>query len=86
MCDSMYMFPYDYLSKHTLCIIHVKLMIAIIYIDLNECEDSPCEQDCENKEGSFTCACQNGCLLNDDQLTCSGEYCGSTCSAHITIH
>ena len=47
-------------------------------IDIDECANSTlniCEQRCINTEGSFMCACNNtGFQLNDDGITCSGEY------------
>ena len=51
----------------------------INYIDVNECDDEPCDQKCTNTRGSFTCGCGAGYRLNDDGRTCSGE------SAMMTI-
>lgn len=43
-----------------------------IFVDINEClqAPSPCEHKCHNNEGSFTCSCPIGYLLNPDGLTC----------------
>ena len=44
-------------------------------IDINECvEQSPCDQQCTNTIGSFTCSCNNGYELDSDQTTCRGIY------------
>ena len=42
-------------------------------VDVNECDDSLCDQICTNTHGSFTCGCGAGYRLNDDARTCSGE-------------
>ena len=42
--------------------------------DMDECETSNggCEQVCNNTEGSFSCTCNKGYILQDDQKTCEG--------------
>ena len=44
--------------------------------DVNECSTSNggCEQICENSNGSFTCYCYDGYMLNKDLQTCGGKY------------
>ncbi len=34
----------------------------VLFLDVNECDFSPCDADgfCEDTEGSFMCACNNG--------------------------
>ena len=58
------------------CSIWLKLYFFLI--DIDECANSTlniCEQRCINTQGSFMCACNNtGFQLNDDEITCSGEY------------
>ncbi|RXM35001.1 Fibulin-1 [Acipenser ruthenus] len=39
--------------------------------DVNECESSPCSQECANVFGSYHCYCQKGFVLNQqDKTTC----------------
>ena len=41
--------------------------------DVNECMlEPPCQQLCNNTEGSFVCTCENGFRLNEDGVTCNG--------------
>jgi len=41
-------------------------------VDVNECahHNGGCEQTCQNADGSFTCACDNGYVLADDRRSC----------------
>ena len=41
-------------------------------IDVDECEESPCEQWCTDTEGSFFCSCNSGFMLSSDRLQCNG--------------
>ena len=45
-------------------------------IDVDECGDDTdgCSQTCTNTEGSFTCGCTDGYVLNVDGTTCDGMY------------
>lgn len=46
----------------------------IFCVDINECkEQSPCEQECNNTIGSFSCFCRNGYSLDDNDRNCSGR-------------
>lgn len=40
--------------------------------DVNECDSGTkiCEYHCQNTEGSYTCSCPTGYLLNPDGVTC----------------
>ena len=31
---------------------------------------------CVDTDGSYECSCHEGYNLNDDEHTCSGQYCG----------
>ena len=45
-------------------------------VDVDECGDitDGCSQTCTNTEGSFTCGCNDGYVLNVDGTTCDGMY------------
>ena len=45
-------------------------------VDVDECGDDTdgCSQTCTNTEGSFTCGCNDGYVLNVDGTTCDGMY------------
>ena len=46
-----------------------------INIDVDECasEIDECDQTCHNDDGSYTCSCDTGYILNDDGLFCDGK-------------
>ena len=45
----------------------------ILSTDINECEGiNPCQQVCENTEGSYTCSCTEGFSLAPSNGTCTG--------------
>lgn len=43
-----------------------------LILDVNECEltPSPCKFNCQNTEGSFSCSCPVGFILNPDGVGC----------------
>ena len=57
----MYVQNHTYISNH---------------LDIDECSDKNggCSQTCTNTDGSFTCGCSNGYVLDDDGTTCNGMY------------
>ena len=71
--------------SHTL---HHFLLIA----DIDECasNNGDCDDNCTNVNGSFTCSCSSGFLLNPDGTTCDGEseklYKISFFHAHNLVH
>ena len=44
--------------------------------DIDECSEDTdnCNQTCTNTEGSFTCGCDDGYILDSDETTCNGMY------------
>ena len=45
---------------------------ACTYVDVNECTKNPCDHECTNTDGSFTCSCNNGYELDENGRNCSG--------------
>lgn len=41
--------------------------------DVNECDTSPCSQECANVYGSYQCYCRQGFQLAEDGHSCKGE-------------
>ena len=44
--------------------------------DIDECSEgiANCSQVCTNTDGSFTCECNDGYLLDTDVTSCNGMY------------
>ena len=42
--------------------------------DIDECTEDPCDHNCTNTDGSFTCSCNNGYELDDNGRSCNGMY------------
>lgn len=40
---------------------------------MNECEASPCSQECANVYGSYQCYCRQGFQLAEDGHSCKGK-------------
>jgi hypothetical protein len=45
-------------------------------VDINECMEGSdrCIHNCQNTEGSYTCICNEGFLLDNDGYSCIGKY------------
>lgn len=41
--------------------------------DVNECDTSPCSQECANVYGSYQCYCRQGFQLEEDGHSCKGK-------------
>lgn len=47
---------------------------ACVWTDINECEASPCKQECTNTYGSYSCYCQPGYKKNEkNESLCDGN-------------
>ncbi len=58
--------------------------------DIDECiinGPNICDQVCTNTEGSFTCGCEEGYVLDTHRALCSGiNCCCSYCQVLVTFH
>ena len=52
----------------------ITLYRIICISDIDECTEDPCDHDCTNTNGSFTCSCNNGYELDDNGRSCNGMY------------
>ena len=52
-----------------------KIHRFIHFSDINECEseNGGCDQNCENKNGSYYCTCNGGYTLHGDEMSCDGN-------------
>ena len=42
--------------------------------DIDECMEDPCDHNCTNTDGSFTCSCNNGYELDENGRSCNGIF------------
>ena len=51
------------------------LHFIMFLIDINDCFPSKggCDHYCTNNNGTFTCSCQTGYILDVDGVTCDGK-------------
>ena len=59
--------------RHFIVINLLQASVCMLFfmIDVDECEESPCEQWCTDTEGSFFCSCNSGFMLSSDRLQSS---------------
>jgi Coagulation Factor Xa inhibitory site len=45
-------------------------------LDINECSEKNggCNHICNNTPGSYHCSCNNGCYMERDGRTCTGDH------------
>ena len=60
--------------RYDTIIIMITLYRIICISDIDECTEDPCDHDCTNTDGSFTCSCNNGYELDDNGRSCNGMY------------
>ena len=53
-----------------------RIFYTSFHTDIDECSEDidNCSQTCTNTDGSFTCGCYIGYLLDTDGTTCIGMY------------
>ena len=42
-------------------------------VDIDECQTDLCDQMCINFHGGYRCACEEGYLLGEDMISCTGR-------------
>ena len=65
--------------KKILPLLHLDIILSmliiryILLLDINECDNNPCQQyaSCTNTEGSYNCNCSSGYMANG--ATCIGK-------------
>ena len=47
-----------------------------VFADINECKlvTTDCDQTCVNTIGGYSCSCNDGYTLNNDNVSCSGKF------------
>lgn len=53
--------------------------------DVNECDNSPCSQECANVYGSYQCYCRQGFQLAEDGHSCKGNSFSSSFSFFVLL-
>ena len=51
---------------------HKHYVLLLYHTDIDECVESPCDQECSNSDGGFECICEGGYVLNTDERSCLG--------------
>lgn len=49
-----------------------EIVYFLAFLDVNECDRSPCDQSCTNTRGSFRCSCVEGYISFG--TTCLGKF------------
>lgn len=58
--------------------------VTFVAADIDECAEGTdlCDHDCSNTNGSYTCSCQTGYIIDEDGYDCDGTiYIKSTYSS-----
>lgn len=51
-------------------------IVSVLYFDItdvNECDDQPCDQLCDNTDGGFECRCNEGYMLAENMMSCESK-------------
>ena len=64
----------------------ISVRLNCFFIDVDECDDGNggCSHNCTNIPGSYTCSCEEGYELLEDQQTCTGN--GLKCDYVYILH
>ena len=72
------------------------MILFILILDINECETLEgipctchesfidCDGICINVDGSYECGCPQGLLLDEDEITCIGEYAATSTAEYLS--
>ena len=65
----------DLITYTTVNNLQITLLLLIVS-DINECSEynGGCDHTCTNFNGSYSCACDNGYTLHNDNHSCFGKY------------
>jgi len=65
---------YEYIVSVCVCMQNALIVSHLygIFLDINECVNSTCEQNCNNTIGSYDCSCDEGYSLAMDVHSCLG--------------
>lgn len=65
---------YELLNDNSTChgLFNLWYTLFVTFIDIDECIDSDCEQNCTNTDGSYICSCHSGYTLDSNGKNCSG--------------
>ena len=72
---SLCSFMYLYIYKCEVNFLFLSFFFFHVPIDVDECTQSPspCSQNCQDTDGSYTCSCRPGFTLDADGVRCSGK-------------